>query len=73
MVETEVAELPRGIHHSTTKREISSSAFDKALSAIPTHLLDLNEKAKQHSIRPAISSIYHHNMLYYNSIISDVL
>ncbi|ESO89593.1 hypothetical protein LOTGIDRAFT_164890 [Lottia gigantea] len=55
IVGKEVDELPRGIYHSSLRRQTAISNQGKAISNIPAFILSEYEKTKQPGLRPSLA------------------
>ncbi|XP_050400636.1 focadhesin isoform X2 [Patella vulgata] len=52
----EVDDLPRGIYHSSTRRQTVVSNQGKAISSIPAFILTQYEKTRQPGLRPSLAA-----------------
>ncbi|XP_063431997.1 focadhesin-like isoform X2 [Mytilus trossulus] len=56
MVAKEVEKLPRGIYHSSLRRQGAASNQGKAVGSIPSFLLSQYQKTKQPGLRPGLAA-----------------
>ena len=55
MVAKEVETLPRGIYHSSLRRQGAAANQGKAIGSIPSFLLSQYQKTKQPGLRPGLA------------------
>ena len=55
MIETEVKNLPRGIHNAAVRHQTASANHNKAVGAIPAFLLQQYEKNCQPGLGPPLA------------------
>ena len=56
MVAKEVENLPRGIYHSSLRRQGAAANQGKAVGSIPSFLLSQYQKTKQPGLRPGLAA-----------------